>query len=273
MMFRRVIALSLVTVKEGICDRSLYGIFLFALLVMGLNVAIADFFMRDIGKVTVDMNLSALSLAGLLLVFFVAINLLAKDIDKKTIHMVLAKPFSRAEYIWGKYIGLMLAIFLSLLILTTISCVTIGSLKSLYPGYFFGFQWSVFFVAVFFIFFQLALLCAIVVFFTTVSSTSFVTLIFSIATYVVGVTLEEVVFYLRTAEATGEVVASNALQNILGVVMWLVPNFAAFDYKLEAAHGIPLDLSELVLSCSYGLMYIFVLLILSSLIFKRREFN
>lgn len=271
-MFKRIFALSLVTLKEGIYDRSLYGILLFSLLVMGLNVAIADFFMRDIGKVTVDMNLSALSFAGLLLVFFVAVNLLAKDIDKKTIHLVLTKPFSRSEYVWGKYIGLLFVLLLSLFILTFFSTLTIFLLKSIYSGYFVGFRWTVFFVAVFFVFFQLALLCAIVVFFTTISSTSFLTLIFSMATYVVGVSLEEVVFYLRSA-TPGEVVASASLQKLLSVVVWLIPNFAAFDYKLAAAHGLPLQLPELILCSSYGVIYILVLLVLSSLVFRRREFN
>ncbi|MBW2187340.1 MAG: hypothetical protein JRG71_13375, partial [Deltaproteobacteria bacterium] len=109
--------------------------------------------------------------------------------------------------------------------------------------------------------------------FSSITSTSFITLIFSMASYIVGISLEEVVFYLRTQAATEEVVASAALHHTLEVVTWLVPNFAAFDFKLEAAHGLTLEWSRLWMSCGYGVLYISVLLVLASLIFKRREFN
>lgn len=272
-MIRRISALALVTCKEGIRDRSLYGIFLFALFVLGLNIAVAGFFMRDLGKVTVDMNLAALSFAGLLLVFFIGINLMAKDIDKKTIHLVLSKPFSRAEYIWGKYFGLLLVVVFAQAVVLVFSCATVGCVHAMYPNYFAGFSWLVFFVAAFFIFLQHALLCAIVVFFSAITSTSFITLIFSMASYLVGVSLEEVIFYLRTQAAAQEVVASLTLQRTLETVSWLVPNFAAFDFKIEAAHGLALEWSRLAMTCGYGVFYIVILLVLASIIFKRREFN
>ena len=272
-MMQRVWALALVTCKEGIRDRSLYGIFLFALFVLGLNIAVAGFFMRDLGKVTVDMNLAALSFAGLLLVFFICINLMAKDIDKKTIHLVLSKPFSRGEYIWGKYFGLLLVVLFAQVIVLLFSCATVACVHEMYPGYFASFSWPVFFIAAFFIYLQQALLCAIVVFFSSITSTSFITLIFSMASYIVGISIEEVIFYLRTQAATEEVAISATLQSTLEIVTWLVPNFSAFDFKLAAAHGLALQWSQLLLTFGYGLVYIVMLLLFASLIFKRREFN
>lgn len=272
-MMRRVWALAVVTCREGLRDRSLYGILLFALFVLGLNVAVAGFFMRQLGKVTVDMNLSALSFAGLLLVFFIGINLMAKDIDKKTIHLVLSRPFSRGEYIWGKYLGLVLLVLATLALLLVFSCATVATVRGLYPNYFDGFSWAIFFWAVLFIALQLSLLCAIVVFFSAITTSSFITLIFSVAAYLVGITLEEVLFYLKSQAAAGEVIASEALQNLLEVVAWLVPNFAAFDFKTEAAHGLALDGMRLAVSAGYGLCYSALVLFLAALIFKRREFN
>ena len=110
---KSVISLAIITFKEGIRNRALFGIGLLALFVLGLNLAVAGFFMRDIGKVTVDMNISALSFAGLLLIFFVGVNLMAKDIDRKTIHLVLSKPISRRQYIFGKFFGIQFFVFVS----------------------------------------------------------------------------------------------------------------------------------------------------------------
>ena len=269
----RIFPLALITYREGIRNRSVYGIVLLSLFVLGLNILVAGFFMRDIGKVTVDMNLSALSISGLLLIFFVAINLIAKDIDKKTIHLVLSKPLSRVEYIWGKYLGILFFVTVSLFILFILSCLTVLSLESMHAGYFSEFAWPVFFVACFFILVKLAVLSAVVVFFSTVTTSSFITLIFSVCTYIVGGTIEEVVFYLKSGSDVGEVPLSDSLLQFIEMVSYLIPNLSVFDFKIEAAHGHAIAAARTAMSLGYGFVYILVLLLLASLIFRRREFN
>lgn len=269
----RTFSLATITFKEGIRNRALFGIALFALFMLGLNIAVAGFFMRDIGKVTVDMNLSALSFAGLLLILFVGINLMAKDIDRKTIHLVLSKPISRAQYIWGKFLGIQLFALVSLSILVGFSCATVFLLLRLYPDYFVGFYWSKFFIASFFVFVKISVLTGIVVFFSSITSSSFITLIFSISCYIVGVTIEEVVFYLQSEFAAREVLISGALKNFIAVITFLLPNLTVFDFSLEAAHGLPITGSRFFLSLGYGGIYVTLLLVLASVVFSRREFN
>ena len=270
---RSVFALAMITFKEGIRNRALFGIALLALFLFGFNIAVAGFFMRDVGKVTVDMNLSALSFAGLLLVFFVGVNLMAKDIDRKTIHLVLSKPISRAQYIWGKYLGIQFFVSVSLLLLFACSCLTVGFLLNLYPNYFIGFSWLNFFIACFFVLIKFAVLTAIVVFFSSITSSSLITLIFSLSIYVAGITIEEVVFYLRSELATQEKIISESLKNFIDIVSYILPNFSVFDFTLEAAHGLIIANNRLFLSFGYGVAYISILLLLAAFIFSRREFN
>jgi ABC-type transport system involved in multi-copper enzyme maturation permease subunit len=270
---RSVLALTTITFKEGIRNRSLFGIALLALFLLGLNITVAGFFMRDIGKVTVDMNLSALSFAGLLLVFFVGVNLMAKDIDRKTIHLVLSKPISRAQYIWGKYLGIQLFVSASLLLLFFCSCLTVGLLLSLYPNYFIGFSWLNFVIACFFVLVKFSVLTAIVVFFSSITSSSLITLIFSLSSYIAGVTIEEVVFYMKSEFAAQEKIISESLQTFIDIISYLIPNFSVFDFTLEAAHGLTISSQRIFLSVGYGATYIAILLILASYIFSRREFN
>jgi ABC-type transport system involved in multi-copper enzyme maturation permease subunit len=270
---RSVLALALITFKEGIRNRALFGIALVALFLFGLNMTVAGFFMRDIGKVTVDMNLSALTVSGLLLVFFVGVNLMAKDIDRKTIHLVLSKPVSRAQYIWGKYLGIQLFVTTSLLLLAGFSCVTVLLLKSMYPAYFGGFSWGVFFVAIVFVLVKFWVLGAVVIFFSALTTSSLITLIFSLGTYLAGVTIEEVVFYLKTELAAQEQLISESLKNFIEVITWILPNFAAFDFSLAAAHGLALDSARLFGVFGYGVLYSTILLLLASMFFSRREFN
>ena len=269
----KILALALITFREGIRNRSVFGILLFSLLLFGLNIAVAGFFMRDIGKVTVDMNLSALSIAGLLLVFFVGVNLMAKDIDRKTVHLVLSKPIARGEYICGKYAGILLFIFVSMAILLLFSCFTVVLLKGVYADYFGQFSWIPFLIAAVFVFVKVAVIAAVVIFFSAITSNSFITLIFSICTFIVGVTIEEVVFYLRSPFASQELAISESLRSFIETVSYLVPNLAAFDFKAEAAHGLPLGWERLGFSLGYAVVYIGVLILLATLIFRRREFN
>ncbi len=270
---KSTLALAMITYKEGIRNRSLFGIALLALFLFGLNVTVAGFFMRDIGKVTVDMNLSALSFAGLLLVFFVGINLMAKDIDRKTIHLVLSKPISRAQYIWGKFIGIQIFVSVSILLLIGFSCLTVSLLLYLYPKYFHEFIWLNYFIACFFVLIKFSVLTAVVVFFSSITSSSLITLLFSLSSFVVGVTIEEVVFYIKSEFASQEKIITESLTTFIDIVSYLFPNLSVFDYTLEAAHGIAIESSRLLLSVGYGAIYILILLLLASFIFTRREFN
>jgi len=270
---RQILSLAIITFKEGIRNRSLFGIALLALFLFGLNITVAGFFMRDIGKVTVDMNLTALTFAGLLLVFFVGVNLMAKDIDRKTIHLVLSKPISRTQYIFGKYLGILLFVCVSLMLLLVLSSLTILLLLSLYPNYFVGFSWLIFYTACFFILVKFCVLSSIVVFFSAITSSSLITLIFSMSSYVAGVMIEEVVFYLRTELAAQEKIISASLKHFIDVASYIIPNFSVFDFTLEAAHGLTIPGDRLVQSFGYGLLYTLILLLFASLIFSRREFN
>ena len=267
----RIWALAVITFKEGIRNRSIFGVLAFALFVLGLNIAVAGFFMRELGKVTVDMNLSALTFSGLLLVFFVALQLMAKDIDKKTIQLVFSKPVSRSEYIAGKYFGILLFVFVSLAVLAIFSCATVFWVLHLYPTYFAGFSWPMFFLAGFFVLVQLAVLCAILIFFSTLTTSSFATLIFSVCVYLVGVIIEDVIFYIKSGFRTEDV--SQAVQEILKVVSYVLPNFSMWDFKLEAAHGIAIASERIMLGLGYAAVYILILLALACLFFQRREFH
>lgn len=269
----KILALAKITLIEGIRNRSLMGIAFLALFMFGLNISVAGFFMRDVGKVTVDMNMSALSFSGILLVLFIVVNLMAKDIDRKTIHLVFSKQISRTQYIFGKYVGIQFIIFTSLLVLFVFSAATVALVKFLFPDYFIGFSWAIFIIAAFFTLIKFSVLSAIVVFFSTITSNSFITLIFSTCSYVVGVTIEEVLFYVNSEFAKDEKLISEPLRLLIRFISYIFPNFSVFDFSVEAAHGLPVAPEIIVTSFGYAMVYICLLLVFSAVIFNRREFN
>jgi len=114
-------------------------------------------------------------------------------------------------------------------------------------------------------------LSSIVVFFSAITTSSFLTLVLAICSYIVGETIEEVVFYLKSG--IGGDAFPPYMQRIMDVVSHLFPNFSVFDFKLEAAHGLAIASERLVFSLGYAAIYVTILLVCASLIFSRREFN
>ena len=134
--------IAFITFKEGIRNRAIYGISIFALLLLGANLLISNMIMQDVGKVAVDMALSTVSFAGLLLVLFVGINLMAKDLDKKTIYMVLSRPISRPQYIVGKFFGMVILLLVTLIFLSIFAVISIQLVRMSAPEYFLRFSTS-----------------------------------------------------------------------------------------------------------------------------------
>ncbi len=269
-MTKKMMSLIILTFKEGVRDRALFGIGLFALAMMGISLIVVGLFMREIFKVAVDVNLSAISFSGLLLTFFVSINLMAKDIDKQTIYCVLSKPFSRSQYVWGKYLGIMLLVLTAFVILTMCSTSTVFIIKSQFEPYFIGFSWLEFYKAIYAQFLMFLILNAFIVFFSTITTSSFITLLFSISTYIAGQTIEEVVLYLKTNQSV-DMVMSESIARIIDIIQYVLPNLSAFDMKVRSAHAITISFEYLFAITCYSFIYSSILLLAASLIFSRRE--
>ena len=270
---KRIFALSILTFKEGVRDRALAGIFIIMVLMLFVTILVTSFFGHELGKVLVDLNLSAIAFAGLLMTFFVNINLISKDIDKRTIYCVLSKPLSRTEYIIGKYLGLILLVLVSLSCLMLISSGVVAVQKWAHaPEYFKDFYWSCFLQAYYYEILMFIILNAVIMFFSSITTSSFITLLFSVATYITGQTIEEIIKFFQN-EAAASQMPSTFHQAIIDIIEYLFPNFSAFDIKILSSHGKLMSLGHTVTITGYSLIYTAFLFFFASLIFSRREFN
>lgn len=268
MMMKRIWYLTTLTFREGIRDRAVLGVMGMALLMFLATIATTSMFGYDIGKVAVDLNLSVVGFTGLLLCFFVNINLLAKDIDKRTIYCVLSKPVSRPEYILGKYAGTLSLILMSILFLAGFGAVMIALIKWSTSGVGFkAFSWACYLQAIAYEMGMFVILNAAIVFFSSFSSSSFLTLLYSIATYVAGQSIEEVIQFLKVSK---QFTSAGKQMFWLGLE-FVFPNFSAFDIKVLASHGILMSGTHSLLLFFYSVLYASLLLFLAIQIFSRRE--
>lgn len=268
---KRIQALAILTFKEGIRDRALYGITIMAVMMLLATILLTNLFGHELGKVMVDLCLSTIAFAGLLLTFFVNINLMAKDIDKRTVYSVLSKPFSRTEYIMGKYFGLILLVFVSLFLLVVFSTGIIFIIKSADASlYFKDFSWICYFQAFAFQLMMFVLLNAVIIFFSSITTSSFLTLIFSLSVYVTGQSIEEVVSFFKK-EALVYNITSPVNQFVVEYLQYVFPNLSAFDIKMFASHGKLISISHTLSLFGYSIVYSALLLFFASLIFNKRE--
>lgn len=265
-----LIAISILTFKEGIKQRVLFGISAASVVLLIVGVLISGFFMRDVGKILVDFSLSIASVGGLLIPIFIGINMLAGDIEKRTIFTILAQPVSRWHYVLGKFLGLSLLTFVVVMVLSVFGLFSILAAKAMYGAiYFKKFSIASYFTGAFFSYWGINVLLAIVVLWSSLTTSSFLAMLLTLATYLIGHTLDDIVAFVNSNapnNATEEMIRS-----VVTYLQYGVPNLSAFDLKLPAAHGQIPAASDLLMLLVYGGAYMLGVLMISVAVFYRRD--
>jgi len=267
----KTISIAKITFKEGIRERIFLGVLIFSGLLFLSSGFVADLSIGDILKVTQDIGLSGLSLLGLFIALFLSTHLMAKDLDKKTVYLVVSKPIARWQYILGKFLGLCALTFFAL---------SIGFLVFLMTLFYFWktaklyqiphIAWGKHLLAFIFLNLKMCLLIGMAIFFSSFASSVLVAFFFSLLTYFIGSNLVNVKMILISK--LGEKI-NPVLKHIFNVAYWIFPNLAVLDLKQTAVHDLPISLGQLAISFVYALVYTFALLFMASYIFNKRELN
>jgi ABC-type transport system involved in multi-copper enzyme maturation permease subunit len=242
--------------RESLRDKILYNLVLFAGLLIGLSVLLADLSITEHHKVIADMGLAAINLIGVIIAMFVGISLVNKEIERRTIYTIMARPISRTCFILGKYFGLALTLLVNVAIMMAVFLVTLW-LYHVPIG-------QSLFQAVQLIFVEILVVTAIALFFSTFTSST-LSAIFTLGLYVIGHLTAD----LRSVVATSE---SGVVKAIVDSFYYLCPNLEMLNIKGQAAVGIPAAPEYVVLASVYGLLYAGVLLTGACLVFQQRDF-
>jgi ABC-type transport system involved in multi-copper enzyme maturation permease subunit len=256
----RVASIAWHTFKESVRERILYNLVVFALLLIGAAILFGSISVGIEQIIVVNLGLSAISAFGLLMAIFVGITLVWKEIDRRTIYSILAKPVQRAEFIVGKYAGLMLTLSINTAIMTA------GFYLALfYAQRSLGLADLVVLQGVYFILLQLAMVVALALLFSCIS-TPVLSAVFTFSLYVIGNFLSDIRWF-------GEETGSPLVMGFTAVIYYLLPNFSNFSVIRQIAHGQPVPGYLLVSNSLYALLYVSILLSAAVLIFERREFR
>ncbi len=117
-MLGRILAIAGNTYRENIRDKILYNLILFALIMILSSLALGRLTLGNEAKVILDLGLASISIFGMLIAIFIGISLVYKELEKRTVYALLAKPVHRYEWILGKYLGLLFTLLVNLAVMT-----------------------------------------------------------------------------------------------------------------------------------------------------------
>lgn len=119
-MLQRIYAIGINTFREAVRDRVLYGVMGFASLVLLFTLALAELALNEQARVVLDVGLASISLFSVLVAIFLGSSLLYKEIERKTLYVILPKPIRRWEFLLGKFVGIVLTGFVFIALMGTI---------------------------------------------------------------------------------------------------------------------------------------------------------
>jgi ABC-type transport system involved in multi-copper enzyme maturation permease subunit len=252
----RVWAIAGITFKEAKRDRILYLLFFFAAGTILASRVLAILTVGDRVKIIKDVGLASIQIFGVLMAVLIGTSLVYKEIDKKTVFTLLAKPLRRAEFIMGKFLGLVL----TLLVMTAGMSLVFLAVVYLHT---FRIEWPML-VAIAYIFLELVLVTAVAILFSSFS-TPILSSIFSLAFYLIGHLSWALETLIRKMQAGAGRTAAQVFYTFL-------PDLENFNFKTEVVHGLPIPAGIFLSSFLYGIFYTAFILVLAVLVFRRRDF-
>jgi ABC-type transport system involved in multi-copper enzyme maturation permease subunit len=256
--------------RESVRDRVLYNLVFFALLIIGASYLIGQLTAGQDVKIIKDLGLSAVALFGLFIGVFIGIGLVSKEVERRSVYALIAKPVRREELVLGKYAGLVLTLAVNVAVMVSVWYFVLGYMswtasETLKKGWEATATDPRMLQAVALIFVELMLVTAIALFFSTFSG-PLVSAGMTFGLYVIG-------HFSADLKNMGVIVKSPAAGYLGQALYYILPNMATFDVKADVVHGHPISSGYLLVSIGYGLAYIACLLVAGMFIFARRDFK
>lgn len=241
-------------------DRVLYNLVLFMLLLVIVSIVMGRMAVGLEAQIVIDVGLSAMTIFGVLIAIFIGIGLVSKEIEKRTIAVILAKPVRRSTFVLGKYFGLCLTLFVNTAVMTVAIMLALLYVKSgfdpmqvsLWPG-------------AFLIFLELAIITAVALLFSCFSSPA-LSALFTLLIFLIGRWSPDLKLLAETSTSIITRMLCRALYHLL-------PNLANFNYINEIARGEAVPSRIIAADAIYASCYVIGLLAASVLIFERRSFK
>lgn len=252
-----IINIALNTYKEAIRDKVLYIILVFSIFMVSSSILLSSLSLGQSKKVMVDFGLASISIFGVLLTIFSGTTLLHKEIEKKTIYLLLTKPMSRFEFIIGKHLGLSLTLLIITSLMTTFFyCIIILLLQDYNLNYL-----NVILLS----YFEFIILISLAIFFSSFTSPTMAA-VYTLAIYVIGHFSKDLVNF-------GKISGNQLIIKLTEAIYYIIPDLEKLNLKNIVLYGSNNITQEIILSgILYSIFYTVSVLLFSSLLFELKDF-
>lgn len=282
----RVAAITANTFTELTRLKIFYVVLLFALLLIGNSIFMAQFTFQQEFQVLKDIGLGSMSIFTSLLAVVATARLIPQDLEDRTLYTILAKPVARFEYLLGKLAGVLLLLGISLIIMSglfffvleireqTVLGETARQLSASTPEQMpealaavrtSGFNLNLF-GGIGIIYLKACLLAALTLFVSTFATTAIFSTVVMVFVYFIGHLQSTARDYWLEANGVGWIA-----KLFLAVVALLFPDLQAFNLVDDIVAGSPIPLAIFTKTATLGFFYIGLYLLLAWLAFYRKE--
>jgi ABC-type transport system involved in multi-copper enzyme maturation permease subunit len=243
--------------REVIRDRLLYVIGFFSILLVLASRLLPQISVGADGKIFLDLGLALTALLGAIVAIFVGTSLINKEIEKKTVLVLIPKPLSRAEFIVGKHLGLTAVLAVLIGLMTFIFWILVLAAKI-------PFSLNHLLIVQGFLLIELSLLIAVTIAFGVFTSSILATLL-SFGVYLMGHVSTDLL-------KLGALTKNGNIEAITQTIYLFLPDLERLNLRNDAIYGILPSSGALWAAAFYGILYTMVLLLIAIAIFSRRQF-
>ncbi|HTH36484.1 MAG TPA: ABC transporter permease subunit [Pyrinomonadaceae bacterium] len=254
----RILSIAKNAFREAVRDRVLYNLVLFMLLIVASAILLGELTDGQQARTIVNIGLAAMLLFGAFIAIFVGVGLVSKEIEKRTLFAVFAKPVSRPEFLIGKYVGLCLTLLVNVVVMgagISLALLFVGGQPLA------GSVWG----SIFLIYLELTIITAVAILFSSFSSPSLSALL----TFLVFIIGHMSGSLLELAKG----MSSKSAEALFGLLYYVLPNLAHFSFRTEAANGMFPTAAMFGGGAAYAFVYVAILLVIAISIFSRRNFK
>jgi len=264
---RTLLGFAYITLKENARRRSFYGVVVAYLITLVFSRILMEFSLQDPTKMLLDFTFSFFSFLLTLSVLFIATDVMAKDLEKKSVYILLAKGISREGYVWGRAFGFLVFTLLLSFLLGVLFLVGTKLLNLSVPQSFrkeidliYGFLIvSVLWIKVF-------LLSTVVLFFSTFMTNFFLVFLVSVVVFIAGSSVENLYYFVNVEKDR----IAPLVRQAVTFLFYILPSFSSPGPDAVLGTG-KLQIGSLLIDLSKAITYALFLTASGSLLFRRRE--
>lgn len=264
---KTLLALTKNTLRETMRDRILLVMIFFAVALIIGTILLSSLSARQGEKVILDVGLGMIDIFGLLITLFVGAHLIFREIDKKTILLLLSKPISRSSFLLSKFFGLsaLLAIMTGIMLVVFLFVLGFGTDYLMNGEYInMAFLGKILLIS-FFSLLSFLLLVAIVLFFSSFLS-PIVATFSALSLFVIGHITDDLRMFAQDNDV------SSLFSSFADIAYFGLPNFSFLNLKIFALNDITLTGVQLFAAAGGALLWMTLFLLGGTFFFSRKEF-